>query len=56
VEFEPIANRLVRLAPDDLMNCFISGIKSDICSEVLACQPSTISHVAGLTRLHEEKV
>jgi len=48
VEFESIANHLVGLALVDLVSYFISGLKSDIRSEVLARETSIISHAASI--------
>ncbi|GAU39167.1 hypothetical protein TSUD_147890 [Trifolium subterraneum] len=55
-EFESIANRIVGLSPPDLLSFFISGLRSEICQEVLAQQPSSLSQAVGLARLQEEKI
>lgn len=54
-EFENLANRIVGLSPPFLLSCFISGLKLEIKREVLAQQPHSLSQVAGLARLHEDK-
>lgn len=42
-EFVALANRLDGFSNADLLSCFISGLKIEICSEVLAHQPTTLS-------------
>lgn len=54
--FEVLANRIVRLPPPFLLNCFISDLDLDILCEVQALQPLTLVHAAGLVRLQEEKI
>lgn len=50
-EFESIATRVARLPPSFLLSCFISGLKPEIFREVVAQQPTTLSHAVGLARL-----
>ena len=37
-EFEQLANRVIGLPPYCLLSCFILGLASDICREVLAVE------------------
>ena len=55
-KFEDLANHVVGLPAPFLLQCFISGLSSDICREVQALQPLTISQAAGLARLQEDKL
>lgn len=55
-EFEALANCLEGLFAADLLSCFTSGLKNDVRCEILAQQPTTISQVASLARLQEEKL
>lgn len=48
-------NCIVGLFPQDLLSCFIFGLKLEIRCVVLARQPSSLSQASGITRLHEEK-
>lgn len=54
-EFEDLANRIIGLPPPFLLNCFISGLASEIRREVQALQPLTLVQATGLARLQEEK-
>uniref|UniRef100_A0A151UGU9 Retrotransposon gag domain-containing protein n=1 Tax=Cajanus cajan TaxID=3821 RepID=A0A151UGU9_CAJCA len=53
-EFEGLANRVTDVPPSFLLECFISGLCSDIQREVLAFQPVPFSEAAELAKLHEE--
>lgn len=54
-EFEALANRIVGLPTPFLLSCFISGLSSDICREVLALQPLSLVQAVALARLQEDK-
>ena len=54
-EFEQLANQVIGLPPQFLLSCFISGLKLDICREVLALQPLSLHQAIGLTKLQEDK-
>jgi hypothetical protein len=54
-EFESLANRIVSLAPPDLLSCFISGLRPELRREVLVQQPTSLTQAAGLARFQEEK-
>ncbi|KAL0399243.1 UNVERIFIED_CONTAM: Retrovirus-related Pol polyprotein from transposon.6 [Sesamum radiatum] len=54
-EFERLCNRVVGLPPEAILNCFISGLRSDIQRELAVLQPSSISQAVGLAKLLEAK-
>ncbi|KAL0412968.1 UNVERIFIED_CONTAM: hypothetical protein Sradi_1498500 [Sesamum radiatum] len=55
-EFERLCNRVVGLSPESILNCFISGLRSDIQRELAVLQPSSISQAIGLAKLVEAKI
>ncbi|KAL0409944.1 UNVERIFIED_CONTAM: hypothetical protein Slati_3584100 [Sesamum latifolium] len=55
-EFEHLCNRVVGLPPESILNCFISGLRSDIQHELAVLQPSSISQAVGLAKLVEAKL
>ncbi|KAJ0521736.1 putative retrotransposon gag domain-containing protein [Helianthus annuus] len=55
-EFERLANRVIGLSPETLKNCFISGLKPDIQSELAIHHPHTLHQTYGLARLIEDKL
>ena len=55
-EFEDLANHIVGLSAPFLLNCSVSGLTSEICHEIQAHQPLTLSQATGLACLQEEKL
>lgn len=55
-EFEKISNRVIGLSPQTLRNCFISGLKPDIQSELAILKPTSLHDAYGLARLLEDKL
>jgi hypothetical protein len=55
-EFESLANRIIGLPAPFYLSCFISGLKPEICREVQAFQPISLSHAISLAKLQEDKV
>lgn len=54
--FEKLCNRVYGLSPDALLNCFISGLNSEIQKEIAILKPSTITQALGLAKLIEAKL
>lgn len=54
-EFENLSNRAVRLSHDNLLNCFLSGLRDDIRRELYLFQPVSLHEAIGLAKLVEEK-
>ncbi|XLU69090.1 hypothetical protein S245_028143, partial [Arachis hypogaea] len=54
-EFTSLVNRVFGLAPDAILDCFISGLQQEIKRDVLAFHPMTLQRVVSLARLFEEK-
>ncbi|XP_021997556.1 uncharacterized protein LOC110894637 [Helianthus annuus] len=54
-EFEKISNCVIGLSTEALRNCFISGLKSEIQSELALHKPTTIHDAIGLARRIEDK-
>ncbi|KAL0404604.1 UNVERIFIED_CONTAM: hypothetical protein Sradi_2101200 [Sesamum radiatum] len=54
-EFERLCNRVVGLPSEAILNCFISGLRSNIQCELAVLQPSSISQAVGLAKLLEAK-
>nr|GLL29689.1 hypothetical protein KK1_029709 [Ipomoea trifida] len=54
-EFETLSNRVTNLPPEALLDCFISGLKSSIQSELAILKPTTLSDAIALAKLVEEK-
>lgn len=54
-EFMALANRVEGISEAALLDCFISGLKSEIKHEVIAQSPSSLLHAASLARLFDEK-
>nr|KYP36817.1 Transposon Ty3-I Gag-Pol polyprotein [Cajanus cajan] len=54
-QFERLSNRVYGLSPENLLNCFISGLRSDLRHELLILHPPTISEAIGLAKLFEAK-
>ncbi|CAJ2679012.1 unnamed protein product [Trifolium pratense] len=55
-QFEKISNRVLGLPPDDMLNCFISGLNAEIRSELAIQRHPTISQAIGLAKLIESKI
>ena len=53
--FTVLANRAQGLSPDATLDCFISGLKTDIKRDVIAQTPSSLSRAYALARLFEDK-
>nr|KYP36836.1 hypothetical protein KK1_041999 [Cajanus cajan] len=54
-QFERLSNRVFGLSPENLLNCFISGLRSDLRHELLILHLATISEAIGLAKLFEAK-
>ncbi|XP_058783052.1 uncharacterized protein LOC131657702 [Vicia villosa] len=55
-KFEKLGNQVVGLPPDAILNCFISGLSSDIRNEMAIHKPTSISQAIGLAKLIESKL
>ncbi|XP_058766610.1 uncharacterized protein LOC131640216 [Vicia villosa] len=55
-KFEKLCNQVVGLPHDAVLNCFISGLKSEIKNEMAIHHPRTISQAIGLAKLIESKI
>ncbi|KAI3790593.1 hypothetical protein L2E82_03750 [Cichorium intybus] len=55
-EFEKISNRVIGLSPPTLRNCFISGLRSDIQTELTLHNPETLHQTYRLAKLIEDKL
>ncbi|OMP03036.1 Retroviral aspartyl protease [Corchorus olitorius] len=55
-EFEILANRVSGLTEEHLLNCFVSGLKPDIQTEVVIQCPTTLPHALALAKLIEAKL
>ncbi|KAJ4965781.1 hypothetical protein NE237_017630 [Protea cynaroides] len=55
-QFEALANHTTNISSSFLISCFISGLRPDIRSEVLAFRPATMSQTIALARLQEAKI
>lgn len=54
-EFERLCNRVTGLSPIAIVDCFVSGLKFHIQSELVVHQPTSISQAIGLAKLIESK-
>nr|DAD41876.1 TPA_asm: hypothetical protein HUJ06_016199 [Nelumbo nucifera] len=54
--FETICNRIDDLSPQTILNCFISGLKSEIQRELAVVKPTTISSALSFAKLREDKL
>jgi predicted aspartyl protease len=54
--FEKLANRVMGLPADAMLNCFISGLHADIRNELAIQRPYNISQAIGLAKLVETKL
>lgn len=55
-EFEKVCNRVIGLPTVAILDCFISGLRTEIQHEMAITQPSTISQDIGLAKLIESKL
>ncbi|GJW42435.1 ty3-gypsy retrotransposon protein [Tanacetum coccineum] len=55
-EFERLSNCVVGLPTTALLNCFISGLRSDIQQEIAVYKPTTLHQTYGLSKLIEDKL
>jgi len=53
-QFTVLANRITGVTADALPDCFISGLKLDICREVLSESPHSLLKVVSLATLFED--
>lgn len=54
-EFERLCNRVHNLPPNAILDCFISGLRSEIQHEIAIICPTTISQAIGLAKLLKSK-
>ncbi|KAL4587069.1 hypothetical protein LXL04_011719 [Taraxacum kok-saghyz] len=54
-EFERLSNCITGLPADALLNCFLSGLRTDISQELAILRPATITQTIGLAKLIEDK-
>ncbi|KAF1865740.1 hypothetical protein Lal_00021740 [Lupinus albus] len=54
--FERLSNEVVCLTSEILLNCFLSGLNSDIARELAIQQPFSVTHAIGLAKLVESKI
>lgn len=55
LEFTALANRVYGLSSDALLDCFISGLQSDLKHEVMVQSPNSILKAVAIAKLFEEK-
>jgi len=55
LEFTALANRVVGITVDALLDCFISGLKTNIRRDVIAHSPHSLLKAVSLAKLFEEK-
>ncbi|MCH79786.1 hypothetical protein A2U01_0000542, partial [Trifolium medium] len=54
-QFTALANRVTRLDPDAMLDCFISGLQKDLQREVISQNPTTLGQAVAIARLFEDK-
>ncbi|XP_019417272.1 PREDICTED: uncharacterized protein LOC109328313 [Lupinus angustifolius] len=54
-EFTNLANRVIGVSTEALLDCFISGLKEDIRREVIVQCPTSLVKAVALAKLYEEK-
>jgi hypothetical protein len=54
--FEKLANQITGLPAEAMLNCFISGLHTEIRNELAIQKPPTISQAIGLAKLVETKI
>jgi hypothetical protein len=55
-QFERLGNRVIGLPAEALLNCFISGLHTDIRNEMAIQHPTSITQAIGLAKLIEAKI
>jgi hypothetical protein len=50
-----LANRVCGLSNDALIDCFVSGLKDEICRDVLIQTPISLVKAVSLAKVYEEK-
>jgi hypothetical protein len=55
LQFTSLANRVYGLSNDALIDCFVSGLNSDIRCEVLIHTPTSIVKAISIAKIYEEK-
>ncbi|KAL4573540.1 hypothetical protein LXL04_020350 [Taraxacum kok-saghyz] len=55
-EFEKLSNRVTGLGTEALLNCFLSGLRSDIQNELAVHHPTSLHQAYGLAKLVEDKL
>ncbi|XP_019450597.1 PREDICTED: uncharacterized protein LOC109352871 [Lupinus angustifolius] len=55
-QFETLCNRIWGLSPEVILNCFISGLLTEIRRELAVLRPSNIAEALGLAKLVESKI
>jgi len=53
-QFENLANRVNGLSAPFYLSCFISGLKLEICQEVIPFRPNSLSEAISLAKLQEK--
>ena len=56
VDFESISTRTTGLSHQNLLNCFLSGLKDDIQRELFLLKPQTLHEAMGMAKLVEDKL
>ncbi|XP_014489586.1 uncharacterized protein LOC106752417 [Vigna radiata var. radiata] len=55
LKFMALANRSSGLSADALLNCFLSGLHTEIRRDVIALSPTSLLKAVGLAKLYEER-
>lgn len=55
MDFTSLGSKVDGLSIDTLMDCFLSGLKVDICRDVQAMSPTTLAKAIALAKLFEER-
>lgn len=55
LQFSALANRVYGLSNDALVDCFISGLNTEIRRDVMIHTPTSIVKVVSLAKVYEEK-
>lgn len=55
-DFELLSNRSSGLSHENLLNCFLSGLRDDIRRELFILRPPSLHEAIGLAKLVEEKI
>jgi hypothetical protein len=55
-QFERLGNRVIGLPAEALLNCFISGLSTEIRNEMAIQHPTSITQAIGLAKLIEAKI